>query len=657
MASRSPETAAGSGPPRDLLARLRRATEPFREVLTQPAILTILTIVLGWNVLVELDAVQASLPFIRRSQLAVHRWLCSLSPRSIAPKWVRTVEIDDVFHQRLGEPTDRAFLAKLVSSAVAGDALVVVIDIKLMAPRGMAEGEDDAGRRDQNAELLEAVRDAARRGVPVVLATWLERDAKGSFSRMPNIFHDSDLPLPRGDGGCPDLVDQTVTAYRPSIREPACARLGNINLPVDPRRIPLATPLRDSHAGSESLALAAVSAYEQAMHLEPRTGTKPRIARAIEHDQFPFASFIREDRFQTIPIGALAAGDVDALRLCRGRIVVVGGTWRADLGRGEPVDSHDTPVGPMRGLYLHANYIEALLDERYSSEVPLEGALLFDFLAGTSLYALFHRAKRRRTQLLLLLIPGALLASTYVMFANLNRYLDFILPLGACFAHLTLEYVRDYIDLLKGGGAKHGVARGRATTAEKGGSDMAANKWTVPLWIGFLILLAAIVIWRHRNPTGLVPGGVASSRGAPAASSMDLKKLETDSASADPGGDVWERTSYVAPAGVEGSVEIAPGLESDTAPVAGTLFVTAQDPAGGSAPLAAIEIAAASWPQRFELVVEDAAGLASAEHVVVEARLSKTGSATPESGDLAGASEPVEPGTRDVRVVLDRRLP
>jgi len=423
-------------PPPAAPARVDSLLAEASRVLTRPAVASVLVVVVAFNLIVDLDVVQQNLPMIRRGQLAVHRFLCALSPRSITPKWVRTVEIDDAAHARQGEPTNRAFLAGLVSSAAAGDALAVVLDIKLVAPEGMTDGEDFPDRAADNDRLLAAVRDAASKGVPVVLATWLSRDRGGSFSRMPNVFLDAALPLPGPDGVC-------ARANR------ACVRLGNINLPTDKRRIPLVTRTRDDGRESASLALSAVSAYEDATDREPRTAVKKPIASAIEDGDFPFASFIPESAFQKIPIDP-QTGELKPRQLARGRIVVVGGTWRADLGRGEPVDSYSTPVGAMRGMYLHANYIEALLDDRYSSEVPWWAALAIDLVVGAWLYVQFHLAVRRADRLRLLIIPLALLVASYVTFANLNVYLDFILPLGACFVHLAVEYVRSYRELSKG---------------------------------------------------------------------------------------------------------------------------------------------------------------------------------------------------------------
>ena len=111
---------------------------------------------------------------------------------------------------------------------------------------------------------------------------------------------------------------------------------------------------------------------------------------------------------------------------------------------------------------------------------------------------------------------------------------------------------------------------------------------------------------------------------------------------------------------VEGSVELAPALAANVG-AGDTLFIFARDPDGGRMPLAAVKLTAGTWPQRFRLTDEMAmapgAVLSNAQRVVVEARVSKTGNATPASGDLSGKSAPVAPGTRDVRVVLDRFVP
>ena len=43
--------------------------------------------------------------------------------------------------------------------------------------------------------------------------------------------------------------------------------------------------------------------------------------------------------------------------------------------------------------------------------------------------------------------------------------------------------------------------------------------------------------------------------------------------------------------------------------------------------------------------------------VVVTARVSKSASAAPQSGDLQGSSKAVKPGDRNIAVVIDSRVP
>jgi CHASE2 domain-containing sensor protein len=404
----------------------------------------VLIVVLAFNVVVQFEWFQESFPFIHRAQLHFHRLLCSLIPRPITAKWVRVVEIDDTLHQKLGEPTNREYLARLVRNATRGGALTIALDFKLIAPNGNTQGTDAPERKEENASLLQAIKDSAMGGVPVVVTCWLDR-ANDQFERKPNIFSDADLPLPDSKGSC---------AYK------GCAQIGNVNLPVDERTVPLLSRTRIDEPCSQSFALATTTAYELAIKRLPGTLQKSNIKRAIEEREFVFGSFIPEAFFQTIRAESLANGDNGALSECRGRIVMVGGKWHSDVGNGEWVDSHPSPVGLMAGVYLHANYVEALLDDRYEREVPVLAGIGFDLIAGGALYFYFHKASTQRGKLLVLAIFLAPLLASYIVFANLNFYLDFILPLGACFVHLLVESTRDYFKLRKSSRLIHGTAGG-----------------------------------------------------------------------------------------------------------------------------------------------------------------------------------------------------
>jgi cytochrome c-type biogenesis protein CcmH len=49
--------------------------------------------------------------------------------------------------------------------------------------------------------------------------------------------------------------------------------------------------------------------------------------------------------------------------------------------------------------------------------------------------------------------------------------------------------------------------------------------------------------------------------------------------------------------------------------------------------------------------------LSTTPSVLIEARVSKSGGATAQPGDLTGTSAAVKPGTRGVKVVIDRQVP
>src|SRR5262249_6685141 len=179
--------------------------------------------------------------------------------------------------------------------------------------------------------------DASKQGVPVVVSCWLRPKTGNIFERRPNIFVDAELPLPDENGVC---------------QREACARMGNINMPVDERRLPLLAATEKPDVCSQSLALAAAAAYEDAIDRKPRTRDKQIIRSAVRDGHFVFSSFIPQSDFQTIEAEALAGGQPKAVAHCRGRILIIGGAWHTDMGHGEFVDTYDTPVGPMLGMYV-----------------------------------------------------------------------------------------------------------------------------------------------------------------------------------------------------------------------------------------------------------------------------------------------------------------
>ena len=111
---------------------------------------------------------------------------------------------------------------------------------------------------------------------------------------------------------------------------------------------------------------------------------------------------------------------------------------------------------------------------------------------------------------------------------------------------------------------------------------------------------------------------------------------------------------------VAGSITVATGIAARVSQ-ADTVFVFARAEEGGRAPLAVLRASARQLPMTFTLddsmAMSPQSKLSQAGPVRIEARITKSGNATPQSGDLVGRSELVRPGARDVKVVVDQVLP
>ena len=109
-----------------------------------------------------------------------------------------------------------------------------------------------------------------------------------------------------------------------------------------------------------------------------------------------------------------------------------------------------------------------------------------------------------------------------------------------------------------------------------------------------------------------------------------------------------------------GRVELDPKLAARVAPD-DTVFVLARAAEGPRMPLAVQKFRAAELPRAFRL--DDSMAMApgmtvsSRPSVVVEARVSKSGNAITQPGDVRGTTAAVAPGTGDLRIVIGEVVP
>jgi cytochrome c-type biogenesis protein CcmH len=108
---------------------------------------------------------------------------------------------------------------------------------------------------------------------------------------------------------------------------------------------------------------------------------------------------------------------------------------------------------------------------------------------------------------------------------------------------------------------------------------------------------------------------------------------------------------------IAGRVDIKPELAAKVA-LSDTVFIFARAADGPRMPLAALRVPAKQLPMDFRL--DDSMGmgagppLSGASSVIVEARISKSGNAIPQAGDLSGKSATVKPGASGVNVTIDQ---
>jgi cytochrome c-type biogenesis protein CcmH len=113
-------------------------------------------------------------------------------------------------------------------------------------------------------------------------------------------------------------------------------------------------------------------------------------------------------------------------------------------------------------------------------------------------------------------------------------------------------------------------------------------------------------------------------------------------------------------ASVQGSVSLSRAQAAKAAP-SDTVFIFARAVEGPRLPLAILRREVKELPLTFSLddtqAMSPAMKLSNFTQVVIGARVSKSGNATPQSGDLQGMSEPVKVGAKNVAIVIDSVIP
>jgi cytochrome c-type biogenesis protein CcmH len=154
-------------------------------------------------------------------------------------------------------------------------------------------------------------------------------------------------------------------------------------------------------------------------------------------------------------------------------------------------------------------------------------------------------------------------------------------------------------------------------------------------------------------------GNIQEARAAAASGNLQVPdKAAASQNTAQPGAEGSSVTNPAQANQVAGTVELDPALRSE-AKDTDTVFVFARASEGPRVPLAVLRKQVKDLP--FSFVLDDSmsmmpdAKLSKFSSLVVSARISKSGNATPATGDLEGSVSSVQPGAKDLKIMISSR--
>lgn len=360
------------------------------------------------------------------SLTSVYQKLITAGPRELRQNYTALVDInpemDEDYQQAVqdigspcGKKGTRNGLALLLDKIAVHTPSEIVIDKYF--PK--ACGDEDPG----TAKLRETLQGISRQ-IPIVIGR-LALDP----TQVPEIKYSGTTPVLLASQASLKFGDN-----KQNIAE------GIVNLDVDNRKLAikwLVIPDEKSEPDKIStLSYAAANAY---YHTQPELAKRyPGIQKLLERDKNPYISFIEPSKFELIPAGKLiTAGSSDNFSRLRGKIVIIGES-------GNPSDMHDSVFNNNRkvpGFILQANYIEAMLDQRYYEPIPwLDYVIGFFVIVAVSFCEQNIRPTWKLAVFLGLILGGVFLL-LYLSVALFGFYINPITMSGLAIAIVIMRQI------------------------------------------------------------------------------------------------------------------------------------------------------------------------------------------------------------------------
>ena len=312
-------------------------------------------------------------------------------------------------------PYKRDQLAILLDKLNEAGANTVAFDIDWSSPLPQKPGFDFSDYRHEDDLFFAAVRRMCDAGRHVVLTDGLV-------------------------GGREPPYHQTPTIYLARLPQLPCVSVGHDGFAADKRKIPGMLRL-DTGGYMDSLSLAIVKIADPVAY----QGLVKAANKGFRFGQYLTPEDFRPRAGRTFIFNGKSIrekGITELRQAIADRIVVLGGNYSPlAYGEGDPIDMHTSPGGLESGAMLHANYVEAELNQSSTfSPLPDTAAEILEWSLACVLAliaALEIRATWKWSSVLIGLILSLLV--TYFLMQNLGLFLDFLIPLLMIVIHTITE--------------------------------------------------------------------------------------------------------------------------------------------------------------------------------------------------------------------------
>lgn len=334
---------------------------------------------------------------------SIYQSLITAGPREIRPNYTVIIDINpktDMNYTNLfpevgspcGEKGTRNALAQLLTKINEQRPAEIVID-KFF---NVSCEDEDIGTKN----LLAALQNISKE-TPIIIGRLAPYDNQDNVenNRWPPVLERSQPLLTFKNTGL-----KATDKRKPHIVE------GIVNIDPDNRKTALEWWVRrDEKSQAENiptLSFAAVKIFFETQSPSP-TSKNPAIDKLLELDHNPYVSFIERPKFDSLLIsaGQLISDDasINPSRL-RGKIAIIGES-------ANQYDQHNLFDKNIPGVMLQANYIEAMLDQRYYKPTPW-----LDYAIGFLVFFLiYYYAQNIQVWWKLLIYIVAILIITFLL--------------------------------------------------------------------------------------------------------------------------------------------------------------------------------------------------------------------------------------------------